>query len=68
MTIRFERNSGGIEEYDCETYDFAAGGLILYRHTKGKHNAGIPLYYIYIAVPAIDIRYFEEVIPEDDRG
>lgn len=68
MTIRFERQSGGIEEYECEAYDFSPGGLILLRRTKGVHNAGIPLYYVYLGVPAADVRYFEEVIQEDDRG
>lgn len=67
-TIRFERQSGGAEEYQCETYDFGPGGLILLGQTKGKSNYGIPLYYVIVAIPAADIRYWEEVISEDDRG
>lgn len=67
-TIRFERNSGGIEEYECAAFYFNEGGLELLRQTKGVHNCGVPLYYVALAVPSCDLRYFHEVIPEDDRG
>lgn len=66
-TIRVERQSGGIEEIECETYQLGIGGLECFRRTIGTHNCGIPLLYLAYAIPAIDIRWVEEVIPEDDR-
>ena len=67
-TIRVERQSGGIEEIDCESFEFSRGALECFKHTNGLSNCGIPLVYVSYAIPSCDVRWVEEVIPEVDRG
>ena len=62
-TIRFERQSGGIEEVECESFQMSLGALECFRATTGKNNCGIPLLYLHYAVPACEVRWVEEVIP-----
>jgi hypothetical protein len=69
--IRFERQSGGAEELELgpnDEWGLTDAGLFHWGTTLGKRNSGIPLLYLKYAVPAADIRWVEEVIPEDDRG
>mgnify|MGYP001570055683 CR=1 FL=1 len=65
-TIRFERQSGGIEEVECESFALSPGGLECLRSTNGNSNCGIPLLYLHYAVPACDVRWVEEVIPAEN--
>jgi hypothetical protein len=67
-TLLFERQSGGQEQVECEEYVFNQGGLMFLRRTTGATNCGVPLLYVSYAVPACDIRWFEEVIPENERA
>lgn len=65
--IYFERQSGGAEDVECVEFHCGIGALEFYRHTLGKNNCGIPLLYVHYAVPMIDVRWYEEVIPADDK-
>ena len=65
-TIRFERQSGGIEEVECESFALLVGALECLRSTNGKSNSGVPLPYLHYAVPACDVRWVEEVVPVDE--
>ena len=62
--LRVERQSGGIEEVECTEFVLSRCGLECFKHTTGNNNYGIPLPYLSYAIPAVDVRWVEEIVPD----